>query len=202
MDWLREFIQGNKVFLSTRDKEYFLSHADRQTPFLTLVMCSDSRVHPIVIVPDPINKVFTIQNIGNQIQPSEGSVDYGVYHLKTPLLMIMGHSGCGAIKAAVNGFDHEPQPIQSALSLLRPRIKEVCELHFQDKIRLEFSCTIDNINYQVEWALNKYRSLVEKGDLVIIGSYYDFVNIQKKGAGRIYIINVNGDEIDNSDFTW
>ena len=47
--------------------------------------------------------MFSIRNIGNQIVTSEGSVDYGVRVLKTPYLMVVGHSGCGAIKAAHKG---------------------------------------------------------------------------------------------------
>jgi carbonic anhydrase len=155
-----------------------------------------------VLVPDPINKVFTVQNIGNQIQVSEGSVDYGVYHLKTPLLMVLGHSGCGAITAAIDGYNDEPPSIQETLAGLSPNIKNLSGGTHKNMDLKNLCCAVDNIFYQVAWGVKKYYPMVEKGDLTIIGAYYDFMNIQKNGPGKIYIINVNGNEIDNSDFTW
>ncbi|MCK7460976.1 MAG: hypothetical protein MZU84_02360 [Sphingobacterium sp.] len=94
-----QIVLGNNYFTQTHPHEYFESFSYEQKPYITLVTCSDSRVPLNSLMPDTSNKVFSIQNIGNQILSTEGSVDYGIYHLKTPLLFFLGHSDCGAIKA-------------------------------------------------------------------------------------------------------
>ena len=100
-----QIVLGNNYFTQTHPQEYFESFSLEQKPYITLVTCSDSRVPLNSLLPDTSNKVFSIQNIGNQILSTEGSVDYGIYHLKTPLLFFLGHSDCGAIKAYLKGFE-------------------------------------------------------------------------------------------------
>lgn len=102
---INQTISGNRQFVEQHGEAYFQAYNAKQTPFITLVSCSDSRVPLNAILPDTVNKIFSIQNIGNQILSSQGSIDYGIFHLKTPILMILGHSDCGAIKAYLNGFE-------------------------------------------------------------------------------------------------
>jgi len=119
----------------------------------------------------------------------EGSVDYGVLHLKTPVLMILGHSDCGAIKAYLKGFNEETYNIKRELDFLLPIINKTAnELNFEKQL----STTIQhNIDYQVNIAYKKYRDIVKNKKLTIIGAYYDFKNEFNKGFGRIIITNVN-----------
>ncbi|PIY03315.1 MAG: hypothetical protein COZ21_09600 [Bacteroidetes bacterium CG_4_10_14_3_um_filter_31_20] len=156
---------------------------------MTLVSCADSRVPANAIMPDTINKIFKIENIGNQVLSCEGSVDYGVLHLKTPVLMILGHSDCGAIKAYLKGFNEETYNIKRELDFLLPIINKTAnELNFEKQL----STTIQhNIDYQVNIAYKKYRDIVKNKKLTIIGAYYDFKNEFNKGFGRIIITNVN-----------
>ena len=83
---IKEIINSNNDFVKTHDEDYFRPHMVSQSPFITLVSCSDSGVQPGALLKDTINRIFEINNIGNQILTSEGSVDYGVYHLHTPYL--------------------------------------------------------------------------------------------------------------------
>lgn len=188
-DILKEIVYGNNEFVENHNSEYFSSHSSHQNPYITLVSCADSRVPANAIMPDTINKIFEIENIGNQILSCEGSVDYGIMHLKTPVLMILGHSDCGAIKAYMNGFDEESYNIKRELDFLFPFLNDSkSNLSFEKQL----SATIQhNIDYQVNIAFKKYRELVSNKKLTIIGAYYDFKNEFNKGFGRIIITNVN-----------
>lgn len=176
---------GNQNFLEDKQADYFEDHAGAQSPLITLLTCSDSRVQPTTILPDPVNKIFTIQNIGNQVSNSEGSLDYGILHLKTPVLLILGHADCGAIKAHAAGFDNEPRTIQRELNNLHPAfVNETEDMGIIDRIR-------KNINYQVQVAQAKYSEQVKKGELAIVGAFYDFANSLGEGYGKLHLLNAS-----------
>lgn len=184
-----QIVLGNNYFTQTHPREYFETFEFEQKPYITLVTCSDSRVPLNALMPDTSNKVFSIQNIGNQILSTEGSVDYGVYHLKTPILMFLGHSDCGAIKAYLQGFDSEVYGIKHELDFLQPIIKEQQEV--KDFDNLHSHVIEKNLDYQVNIAYKKYRELINSGQLTVIAGFYDFRGDYGKGMGNIVIVNVN-----------
>jgi SulP family sulfate permease len=188
-EMVTQIVLGNNYFTQTHPKEYFESFSYEQKPYITLVTCADSRVPLNALMPDTSNKVFSIQNIGNQILSTEGSVDYGIMHLKTPLLFFLGHSDCGAIKAYLKGFDNEQDSIKHELDFLRPTIKEYSENRDTDKIRTHV--IEKNLDYQVNIACKKYKDLVQSGQLTVIAGFYDFKGEFGKGMGDIVIVNVN-----------
>ncbi|MCB8999635.1 MAG: hypothetical protein H6540_06175 [Bacteroidales bacterium] len=186
---ISRIVEGNTLFTSTHDRAFFESFKLKQEPFITLVTCSDSRVPLRALMPDTSNKIFSIQNIGNQILSTEGSVDYGIYHLKTPVLMFLGHSDCGAIKAYLKGFDEESEGIKHELDFLRPIIHEFGETDDFDSLH---SHVIEkNLDYQVSIAYKKYRDLVKAGKLTILAGFYDFRGEFGKGQGKIVFVNLN-----------
>lgn len=183
-------VDGNDAFTGSHKKEYFESFRTKQQPFITLVTCSDSRVTMNALMRDTSNKIFSIQNIGNQMLTNEGSVDFGIYHLKTPLLMFLGHSDCGAIKACIEGLDEETKSIKRELGFLKPLIRgRKKDIEFE---KLHSMVIEKNLDYQVKIALKKYSKLVRSGDLTIIAGFYDFKGDFGKEHGSISIINVNG----------
>ncbi len=186
---ISHIILGNNYFKETHPREYFESFGYAQKPYITLVTCSDSRVPLNALMPDTSNKVFSIQNIGNQILSTEGSVDYGIYHLKTPLLFFLGHSDCGAIKVYLEGFDEETYGIKHELDFLQPIIREYTAVKDFDKLH---SHVIEkNLDYQVNIAYKKYKDLIISGKLTIMAGFYDFKGEYGKGKGDIVIVNVN-----------
>jgi SulP family sulfate permease len=184
-----QIVLGNNYFTQTHPHEYFESFSYEQKPYVTLVTCSDSRVPLNSLMPDTSNKVFSIQNIGNQILSTEGSVDYGIYHLKTPLLFFLGHSDCGAIKAYLKGFDKETYNIRHELDFLQPTIKEYETKKDFDKLHTHV--IEKNLDYQVNIACKKYKDLILSGDLTVMAGFYDFRGEFGKGMGNIVIVNVN-----------
>lgn len=182
-------VEGNSQFTSRHSREYFDSFRLKQEPFITLVTCSDSRVPLSALMDDTSNKVFSIQNIGNQILSTEGSVDYGIYHLQTPVLLFLGHSDCGAIRAYLKGFSGESEGIKHELDFLRPIIHEYDgESDFNS---LHTHVIEKNLDYQVNIAWKKYRHLVSDGKLTILAGFYDFRGEFGKGMGKIVFVNLN-----------
>jgi len=188
---IRQIIEGNEEFISKNHPDYFLSHSKSQNPFITLLTCSDSRVQTNAILPDSINKIFTIENIGNQILSSEGSVDYGVMHLKTPVLLILGHSDCGAVKAFMQGYETEPKSIKHELDFLKNANLNLDNNSgdFNERLMLN---SLKNIDYQVNIAINKYSEKIKNEELIIMGAFYDFYNELNKGFGKLSILSING----------
>ncbi len=102
---MQKLMEGNKRFVSGERKDYDFKTRrheliNGQNPFATVITCSDSRVIPEFIFDVNIGEIFKIETAGNVVGPiGLGSVEYGVEHLKTPILMVLGHSKCGAVTA-------------------------------------------------------------------------------------------------------
>ena len=77
---------------------------DGQSPYAVVLACSDSRVPPEHIFNAGIGELFVIRTAGNVVGEYElGSIEYGAEHLHAQLVLVLGHSGCGAVEAALNG---------------------------------------------------------------------------------------------------
>lgn len=105
---LEQLLEGNKRYLneaSTADysfKRRVEQKADGQHPIACVVTCSDSRVVPEKIFDASLGEIFVTRVIGNIIDKDElASIDYAVNHLGAKLVIILGHTECGAIKAAM-----------------------------------------------------------------------------------------------------
>lgn len=80
--------------------------APHQAPFATILCCSDSRVPPEILFDQGLGDLFIIRNAGNVADKiTMASIQYAVEVLKTPLVVVLGHSNCGAAKAAMKGFN-------------------------------------------------------------------------------------------------
>ena len=75
-----------------------------QHPYAVVVACADSRVAPEVLFDTALGDIFVVRVAGNVLCDSQiASVEYAVHHLGTPLVVVLGHTGCGAIAAAMQG---------------------------------------------------------------------------------------------------
>jgi carbonic anhydrase len=179
---LKNVVQDNQNFVRTHKPAHFSAFQAAQHPRATVVTCSDSRVHTHALDATPDGDLFMIRNIGNQISTAEGSVEYGVHHLHTPLLLIVGHVACGAIKAASSDYSRESGPIRSELDTIQI-----------PKGDSSLSSIKQNVSNQVRYAMNKFENQVLSGELTIVGAVYDFNNEMSKGQGKLNIFNVNGE---------
>jgi carbonic anhydrase len=186
---LKDIFENNNSFVTGHGDAFFKAHMNAQHPRITLVACCDSRVQPIVIEPDPIDKVFTIETIGNQMTSAQGSVDYGILHLHTPVLLIMGHTDCGAIKAFMKGYEKENDAIKGELDNLKAALKPSTGGSFEEELMNNIK---KNVEHQVSTAMNRYKSLIDEGKLTVVGAIYDFMNALGKDCGRVVITSING----------
>jgi carbonic anhydrase len=184
---IKNLIQDNDEFVRSHPPEYFDPFEQSQHPRATVVTCSDARVHTQALDKTPDGDLFMIRNIGNQIITAEGSVEYGVRHLHTPLLIIVGHVACGAIKAAAGNYSSESDAIKHELNTINLPV-ESDALSPEEWLR----GVIANVNNQVSFGLIKFADEVKEDILTVVGAVYDFQNVLGQGQGRLVIVNING----------
>ena len=95
------FVRGEARF-PTVQKEILAALAKGQRPYATILGCSDSRVPPELIFDAGFGELFIVRVAGNVISPEVmGTLQYAGVHLRTPLFVVLGHEGCGAVAAAL-----------------------------------------------------------------------------------------------------
>lgn len=107
---MEKLVKGNEQYLTSDFHSGDVSRAIRlntfnhgQVPYAIIITCSDSRVVPEYIFSAGIGDLFVIRVAGNVIDKHQlGSIEYGAEHLGTPLVVVLGHTRCGAVGAAIN----------------------------------------------------------------------------------------------------
>src|SRR3954471_11230535 len=117
-------IEGNERFLRGESRnraptrEILAELAKGQKPYATILGCSDSRVPPEWIFDVGLGELFVVRVAGNVLSPEvAGSLQYAGSHLETPLFVVLGHEGCGAIAAAL-ATKHEGEQFRSRIQQL------------------------------------------------------------------------------------
>ena len=133
-----------------------------QHPFAVVLCCSDSRVAPEIIFDQKLGDLFVIRNAGNVVDDDIlGSIEYAVEHLGTPLVVVMGHSSCGAVTATCQGGDL-PGHITHIAQRIRPAISAGC-------------CIDDNARRHAK----RMAQLIEEDEIVhhigaqVVAAFYD-----------------------------
>ena len=136
---------------------------------------------------DMTNHVFHIRNIGNQIENNFGSVDYGIHHLKTPILLILGHTDCGAVKASQIDFSKESDEIRQELYPLHFNLSKASNLLDKDDPKFITKLVQTNVDKQVKMALARYGEQTN-----VVGAIFDIhAHLNKKNA-QVIVTNING----------
>jgi len=148
-----------------------------QGPAAILVSCSDSRVPPEIVFDMGIGDLFVVRVAGNVCGISEmGSIEYAVAFLHVPLLIVMGHSKCGAITAVVNQERVEGN-IHAIAERIAPSVRKIVDakpgLTGGDLVE---ECSKENVWHQIEHLLQEsfvVRNAANCGHLQIVGAYYN-----------------------------
>jgi carbonic anhydrase len=189
--FLGEALRDNRAY-SNQGAKVFAEYRDHQKPRATVVTCADSRVHTGAFDATPENDVFMIKNIGNQIGNAEGSVEYGVAHFGTPVLLVIGHTGCGAVKAALGDLSKQSKAVRAELEhMTLPKPEHKSE---KDEKTVWADAVIANVHQQVKKAVRTFGERVQQGNLTVVGAVYDFRNDLGNGAGKLTIVDVNGND--------
>jgi carbonic anhydrase len=148
-----------------------------QTPFATILGCSDSRV-PIELVFDQgFGDLFVIRVAGNVVAADVlGSVAYAALHLRTSLFVVLGHTGCGAVTAALDEKLNklkEPEQIEALLKLVNPALRDI------NPIQAYAAQLNAAVEANVRWSMKQLAELpgakaaFEKHSAMLVGAVYD-----------------------------
>lgn len=132
---LRRLLAGNERFVKgqclnpRRNPSDVRAVAEAQYPEAVVVGCADSRVPPEILFDVGVGDIFVVRVAGNVIGGTgvsiEGSIEYAVAELNVPLIVVLGHSGCGAVKAAIKQIDSKtllPGAIHGLVELVQPAV--------------------------------------------------------------------------------
>jgi carbonic anhydrase len=133
---MRELLAGNhrsakgkRLTPRGRPKDFrVLAHG--QSPEAVIVSCADSRVAPEILFDVGVGDIFVVRVAGNVIDGAgvavKGSIEYAVAELNVPLILVLGHSGCGAVKSALQHIDQRdslPGAINGLVELIKPAVE-------------------------------------------------------------------------------
>ena len=175
LDRLKEgnarFVSGQARF-PTVHKEVLAELAKRQRPYATILGCSDSRVPPELVFDAAFGELFIIRVAGNVLGESiNGTLQYASTHLHTPLFVVLGHEGCGAVEAAlaekVHGARH-----RSRIALLLENIDPTLppEALLSAAVEANVRRTIRELLESPE-----AKARMAQGGVMVIGAVYDLV---------------------------
>jgi carbonic anhydrase len=126
---LQRLIEGNRRFIEARMEHPRLDPVRRKTllagqePFAAILCCSDSRVPPEHLFDQGLGDLFVVRLAGNVIDTmAAASLEYAAAHLRVPLIMVLGHSSCGAIKAALSGNGDPSESLAALVAAIKPSI--------------------------------------------------------------------------------
>ncbi|MDK9700696.1 MAG: carbonic anhydrase [bacterium] len=192
---LEQLITGNKRFCTAQTihpnqdaVRRKVTNSGGQHPFTTVISCSDSRVVPEILFDQGIGDVFVVRVAGNVCDSDEiGSIEYGVEHLKTPLLVVLGHSNCGAVTAVVTGGQVHGS-IPGLVDNIVPAAKRASErnpkLHGKELVPIAIR---ENVWVSIEDLLRRSPmtcELVQEGSLQIVGAMYDIETGEVEWMGK------------------
>ena len=184
---LQKLLEGNQRYVSSQqtgvklcDLEARKKLATGQAPYAVILSCSDSRVPPELLFDEGLGEIFVVRVAGNVADPVIlGSVEYAAEHLGSPLIMVLGHERCGAVKATVesNGKGHgNIGAIVKAIAPALKKAKTAGKGESQDPARFVESVVDTNIQL-VKGNLTKQSpvlaKLAKEGKIRIVAAKYD-----------------------------
>lgn len=177
-DALNALMEGNRRFVSGQLEHP--NHCDEsrqevasgQEPIATVLTCADSRVPPVDIFDQGIGDIFVVRVAGNIIgDHTLGSIEYAVSHLHTPLVIVLGHSSCGAVGAVVSEIKLDGHmatfvpPIQAAIKKVKEKAGDLVNNTARELAR-QMADKIANSEPII-------ADFVEHGKTRVVPAYYD-----------------------------
>jgi carbonic anhydrase len=184
---LQKLIAGNQRFVDgkanfpTVCKETLADLAREQKPFATILGCSDSRVPPELIFDANFGELFIVRVAGNVVSPEVlGTLQYAGAYLRTPLFVVLGHAGCGAVKAALAyklKGEQDRSRIQILINNILPGLPELgAELSEGEKLGIA-------VEANVRWSMHQLLETQEaqnglKNGIKLVGALYEIATGQ------------------------
>lgn len=159
------------------------SLAQGQTPFATILSCADSRVPPEVIFHTGLGDLFVVRAAGNVTDKAIlGSIEYGAEHLKIPLIVVMGHESCGAVKATMDTpIDHSMGPnLDYLVKAIRPAVAATASTPEQSRLRAAILRNVEESVNDLADGSGILKHLWETNTVMFVGAYYELA------SGRVH----------------
>ena len=180
--------EGNQRFVAgVRSLEVLVSHTRRaelatdQHPFAIVLGCSDSRVPAEVVFDQGLGDLFVIRVAGNIVAPSQvGSVEFAAARFGTRLVVVMGHSQCGAVTAAVEEVlgrtSNESRNLRSIVDRVRPSVETVVsgrpdrnvDALVSEAVRANVRASVDHLRHGSQLL----EALIQRDGLRVVGAEY------------------------------
>jgi len=187
-DALRELREGNRRFVagdigaeSLARRAHQAGLSEGQSPFAIILACSDSRVPVELVFDQGFGDLFVIRVAGNVVAPSQvGSIEYAASQFGTRLVVVLGHSNCGAVVATLKELSlqqtHRSPNLRAIVDRIRPAIEPMMARHEgDDEDTLVKAAVRANILASVERLSHGsliLEKLVDQDDLAIVGAEY------------------------------
>jgi len=179
---LQKLIDGNRRFVSghlTSPHQSIERRQDiitRQEPFAIILGCSDSRVPPELIFDQGLGDLFVIRVAGNILDEAVlGSLEYAVTHLQVPLLVVLGHCECGAVKATIEALElheHAEGHLGYIVDTIQPAVDDAEHLE-GDLVDCAIHANVDRIIQHLMQSEPVISSAMNEGKLHIVAGFYD-----------------------------
>ena len=156
--------------------------AKGQRPFATVLGCSDSRAPAELVFDQGLGDLFVIRVAGNVVSPSQvGSVEFAAERFGTRLVVVMGHTQCGAIEATLDAMEGGGQPSTNVMSIvqrIRPSVETVREARLGggDRAGLLRAAARANARASVDHLRHGsavLEKLIQEDGLAVVGAEYD-----------------------------
>ncbi len=178
---LQELLEGNRRFAEgslihpRQTVARRLEIAQVQRPKAVVVTCSDARVVPLLIFDQGLGDLFVVRVAGNiTVDVVHGSIEYAVEHLGVNLVIILGHSSCGAVTATVSG-DKTAGQISSFVNAIQPAVDKVRH-HPGDIVDNAARANVEMIVEQLKTSEPILMRYLDKGSLKIVGAFYSLTS--------------------------
>jgi carbonic anhydrase len=199
---LERLAEGNRRFVTDcRGRDSFVGHAHfsdlaaGQEPFAIILGCSDSRVPAEIVFDQGLGDLFVIRVAGNIVAPSQiGSVEFAAQQFGSPLVVVLGHSMCGAVMATLDDLEKPSQQqscnVLSIVSRIRPTVEPLFETELRNNPEqlLESAIRANTLasTNQLRHGSPMLEQLIQQDELTIVGAEYsleagkvDFLRIYK-----------------------
>jgi len=177
---LQRLIEGNGRFVAGEASGVLTEDAKRealkdgQAPFAVILSCSDSRVSPELVFDQGLGELFVVRTAGHVSTPIEmGSIEYAVEHLGARLVMVLGHSSCGAVQATLGAIDDpesETTPnIGALIDHIRPALASFSSSESEGRLGRAVSA---NVHATVAHLNAGSELLHSRDDVIVMGAVY------------------------------
>jgi carbonic anhydrase len=175
----KRFISGQTSLLTRRRPSDFAGLAEGQAPLAVIVGCADSRVAPELIFDLGAGDLFVVRVAGNVVAGAgpivKGSIEYAVAELGVRLIMVLGHSKCGAVKAAIHHVEADdplPGSIHDLVHLIKPAVHDAAGRP-GDKLENVTKANVERSVARLKAAGPIIPEQVKSGKVKIVAATYD-----------------------------